>query len=139
MFVLVAVSALVVGAFVAVFLAPMVLRRPRSVTMGETPKPPAQPLAQPMETVSPVPTLSPAPPTPIVAPVDSPPSSAPVVEPVPPPTADTADAKTKAQKPPHPGVPVPVPPVSVKTAPKVPESAAPPTSGVAPGLKLKTD
>jgi hypothetical protein len=32
-----------------------------------------------------------------------------------------------------------MPPVSVKTAPKPPESAAPPTSGVAPGLKLKTD
>jgi serine/threonine-protein kinase len=129
MFVLVALSALVVGGLVAVLLAPTLRPVDRR----------SRPLAQPVETASPGPTLPTASPTPLVAPVDSPTNSAPVVEPVTPPPADSVDVKSKAQKAAHTGASAPQPPASVKTAPKPPETAAPPTSGVAPGLKLKTD
>src|SRR5262249_44465566 len=101
--------------------------------------------AQPLESVSPAPMPSP----PVVAPAPTAASSddhahaAPVVEtaePSAPQPADSVEPKAKPVKGTHTASAVGGPAMSAKvTKPAPSAAAAPTTSGVAPGLKLKTD
>ena len=124
-FVLVAVSALFLGGFGAYLFARM-LRPVEHPADGTAPSalaaPPPVTTSSPL--VAPEPTASPAP----------------SVEPAPPPLAESTEAKSKIQRAVHGGTTLPPsPPSSVKTAPRPPDTATPATSGVASGLKLKTD
>ena len=143
MFVLTALSALVFGGLGA-FVFARVWAHPRegadlpsqTVTNGEPRIRPAQPIENATGPVT-----SPSTPAPLIGPApDLSATALPSVEPVTPQPVETGEPKGKTQKTTHNGTaPVAPPTSSVRTLPKPLETAAPTTSGVASGLKLKTD
>ena len=122
-FALVAVSALLTGGLGAFFVARTFARPP--------PEPPGhtvEAVPQPPEPPAPEVAVRAAPPEPTTAPSVTPTADHPT------PPAETAEPRAKAPKPPH----TAAPPVVVKPKPAETATAAP-GSGVASGLKLKTD
>ncbi len=140
MFLLTAFSALAVGGLGAFVFARVWAHPPdrsgppsQGVSLAESARP------QPVDSAV-ARALPPSTPTPLVGPApDVSASAAPSVEPMTTPPADTGEPRGKAPKVTRNGAPPPPTTSSARTPPRPPDTAAPTTTGVASGLKLKTD